>query len=503
MPILHSADRITWLHFQPQGGGKIPSAEVNALAGELGSRMQIVQHGDPVQWLVQRLNAGRRRRVISMGTTMHSTTPQSAVPRLPSAIEEDFRKLPLVERRLAVGRVLIHVDQSQAAYLGLRRAAHSHPRDPRIPLEIADTLTILQRRKQALRSYSRSLDLSTSPENRASALLGTAGLLANGGRYTEAFARINDVETEARRIGNLRIRCSVQARAAALAGRIHVGTDNERAASREYRRSAALAQKNRDLDARTSALVFGSDVLRSRGHYRQALEQLAVVFTDNELYARPFTRVWGYFYRGQTLCASGQSREGLRDLERCKANSIATGNQQAVAWVSLTLGGFRRISNVSAAEAELDDCYRAMDAYGGGLVLCETRLAWERAELDRARGDHAASMKKVRSLRSRIANRKFPVKLPYMEPHLSAIEAEISRDERRSDALLLLRRSRQEFSAGEWAHGVARIDVSLWLANGRRNPPAQLTKRCIRAGYGLEVERLSTRSGGYYALISL
>jgi tetratricopeptide (TPR) repeat protein len=503
MPILHSADRITWLNFEPPGGGASLATEVLSLAEALGPRMRVIEHPSPQEWLIERLTQAARRQVIGFEIAASSSRTKSAEAKLSPAIEDEFRRLSLVGRRLAVGRVLIHVDQSHGAYEGLRRAARSHRDDPRLPLEIADALTVLQRRPQALRSYSRAIRLSTVPEFRASALLGSAGVLANGGKYAEALVNINKVELEASKVRNARSRRSLQARSAALTGRIYAGTDNERAASREYRRSARLAKMNGDLDTRTTALVFGSDLLRSRGLYHKALEQLAIVFDDNELYTRPFTRVWGHFYRGQTLCATGLLDQGLQDLERCKVTATITGNQQAIAWASLALGSFRRIRSISEVDEQLYDCEAAMEAYGGGLVLCATRLAWERAELDRARGNHAASLSKVASLRSKINDRTFPAKLPYMEPHLSSIEAEIARDEGSSEAISLLRKARAGYSLGGWGHGAARLDVSLWLARGTARPPTQLVDRCTRAGYGFEVERLKNRKGGYYALLAL
>jgi hypothetical protein len=68
-----------------------------------------------------------------------------------------------------------------------------------------------------------------------------------------------------------------------------------------------LARRNGNLDLYITTLVFGSDLHRSRGHYRQALANLEIVFDDNELYARPYTRVWARFYRGMALCATGRS----------------------------------------------------------------------------------------------------------------------------------------------------------------------------------------------------
>jgi hypothetical protein len=116
--------------------------------------------------------------MVQLPTTALSTAPASPVvaasPRLSSEALRAFTGLPLVQRRLAIGRVLLHVDEADIAYKGLIRAARSHPRDAGIQLRIADALVLLQRRPQALRRYARASALTSQRAVRASALLDSA-----------------------------------------------------------------------------------------------------------------------------------------------------------------------------------------------------------------------------------------------------------------------------------------------------------------------------------------
>ena len=131
--------------------------------------------------------------------------------------------------------------------------------------------------------------------------------------------------------------------------RIYAMTDKEDQAIRLYSKTAKLARKNGNLDMYITDLVFGTDLQRSRGHYRQALANLEMVFDNNELYARPYTRVWARVYRGMARCATGQLSRGLNDLEDCRSAARISGNQQAVAWASLALAScfiFKQVSKV-------------------------------------------------------------------------------------------------------------------------------------------------------------
>ena len=148
MPHLYQAARVTWLHFQPAGGGPLPAMEVRALHAFLRSRMRIVTHPAPVRWLLNRLPIAARTAVLSAAQAGPVVTASSS---LSGEALRAFAGLSLVQRRLTIARVLLHVDQADIAYKGLMRAARSDPRDAGIQLRMADALVLLQRRPQALK----------------------------------------------------------------------------------------------------------------------------------------------------------------------------------------------------------------------------------------------------------------------------------------------------------------------------------------------------------------
>jgi tetratricopeptide (TPR) repeat protein len=496
MPHLYAAPRVTWLHFQP-GGGPPPAMEVRALQASLGSRMRIVAHPNPVLWLLNRLSTAARHAAVSAAPAR----PAVAAPRtLSGAPLSAFAELSLIRRRLAIARVLLHVHQPGIAYQGLVRAARSHPRNAGIQLRAADALVLLQRRPQALRRYARASTLTTQPAVRASALLNSAHTRANSSQYAPALHELTEADQVAQAVTDSRERSELHGQIAALQARIYGMSDNEDKAIRLYRRAETAAAKSGNLDLRVSAVVFGSDMLRSRGRYREALANIACVFGDNELYARPYSRVWGRFYRGMTLCATGQLGDGLQDLQDCRAAATVSGNQQAVAWASLALASYLRCTSLDAAQRAIVDCAAAMRAYRGTMIACDVRLAWERAELARARGDHHDALQQIAALRKRLQHPSFPMRMPYMEPHMLAVEGEIARSRGDPAARSILKHARELFAAGRWSHGVARIDVSLWLMTRRDHPPAGLLKRCRNSGYGAEVQRLTTPAPAYYPL---
>jgi tetratricopeptide (TPR) repeat protein len=500
MPHLYRAPRVTWLHFQPAGSGPPPAMEVRALHAFLGSRMRIVAHPDPVLWLLRRLPVAAKNAALSV-------TPAGRVvaasPRLSGEALRAFAGLSLVQRRLAVARVLLHVDQADIAYEGLIRAARSHPRDAGVQLRIADALVLLQRRPQALRRYARACALTSQPAVRASALLDSAHTRANSSQYVPALQELAEADGAAKAVRDSRERTELRGRIAAMQARIYGMSDDEDKAIRLYRRAEASAAKSGNLDLRVTSLVFGSDMLRSRGRYRDALANLARVFDDNELYGRPYTRVWARFYRGMTLCAMGQLGEGLQDLEECRTAATASGNQQANAWASLALASYLRCVDLDAAQRAIDDCEAALRAYRGPMIMCDVRLAWERAELARARDDDREALQRIKALDKRLQHPAFPVKMPYMTPHMLAVEGEIARGRGDPAARFILSEARKLFAAGRWSHCVARIDVSLWLMSGRIHPPVALLRRCRSAGYGAEVHRLTISGAHYYPLHTL
>ena len=499
MPHLYAAPEVTWLHFQP-GGGPPPAMEVRALHASLGSRMRIVGHPNPTLWLLNRLSKAAKHAALS---AVPARPVSPALSGLSAEVLTAFAGLPLVQRRLAVARVLLQVDQADMAYSGLVRAARSHPNFAGIQLRAADALVLLQRRPQALRRYARVCALTSQPSVQASALLNSAHTRANSSQYVRALQELTEADRVAQAVRNMRERGELRGRIAALQARIYGMSDDENKAIRLYRRAAAAAAKCGNLDLRVTALVFGSDMLRSRGRYLEALADIARVFDNNELYGRPYSRVWGRFYRGMTLCAMGYLGDGLQDLERCRTAATVSGNQQAIAWASLALASYLRCTDLDAAQQAINECEAAMRAYRGAMLACDVRLAWERAELARARGGDHDALQRIKALRRRLEHPSFPMEMPYMAPHMLAVEGEIARSRGDPAARSILRHARELFAAGEWSHGVARIDVSLWLMTGRDHPPAALLRRCRNSAYGAEVQRLTDSGPAYYPLHSI
>jgi tetratricopeptide (TPR) repeat protein len=500
MPHLYRAPRVTWLHFQSAGGGPPPATEVRALHAFLGRRMRIVAHPAPVLWLLNRLPIAAKNAALSAAP---AGPVIAATSSLSGEASKAFAEVPLVQRRLAIARVLLHVDQADIAYKGLMRAARSHPRDAGLQLRIADALVLLQRRPEALRHYARASGLSSQPAVRASALLASAHTRANSSHYAPAMQELTEADDAAQAVKDRRERTELRGRIAALQARIYGMSDDEDKAIRLYRQAETAAARCGNLDLRVTSLIFGSDMLRSQGRYRETLAYLARVFDDNELYGRPYSRVWSRFYRGITLCAMGQLSDGLQDLEECRTAATASGNQQANAWASLALASYLRCISLHPAQRAIDDCTAALHAYRGTMLMCDVRLAWERAELARARNDDHEALQRIKTLRKRLQHPSFPVKMPYMTPHMLAVEGEIARGRGDPAARSILRDARGLFAAGRWSHRVARIDVSLWLISGRDHPPAALRRRCRNAGYGTEVQRLTSPGPVYYPLHTL
>jgi tetratricopeptide (TPR) repeat protein len=502
MPYLYGAARMTWLHYQP-GGGAPPATEVRALQAALGNRMRVIACPDPTQWLFDRLPSAARLAVIGVPETSGTTTNISRPAGLTGKPLAAFRGLKLIERRLAVARVLLHIGQPEMVRAGLLRVARSHPHDPRTHLMIADALVMLQERSAALRRYAQAAAMTTDPRIRSSALLGSAHTRANGADYHAAVRDLGEARRFAREIPDAPSRHNREAWITALQARIYAMTDDEDSAMRLYHQVATLAGRTRDIDLRVNSLIFGSDLLHNRGRYHEALARLTLVFEDNELYGRPYTRVWGHFYRGEVLCAMGRVSEGLADLESCRDNARLNMNRQAEAWASLALASYLRCQDLDAAQRAITACEAAMTAYGRDMLLCDVRLAWERAELSRAYGQDEQALHQIAVLRQRLNASSFPVKLPYMIPHMLAVEGEIARHRGDITARAILAEARHLYAQAKWDHYVARMDVSLWLMTGRSDPPAALLRRCISRSYAAEIGYLTAPHSGYIPLHGL
>jgi tetratricopeptide (TPR) repeat protein len=498
MPYLHHADRITWLQFDPPTGALPLSPEAEALQAHLGSRMTVVNHPDPQEWLYERLSPTRRRAV---DAASHSAVPSYTASLTDEAVRA-YRKIPLLDRRLAVARVLVHCNQTRDAYDGLLRCARSWPREPRVQLRIAAAAEVLQRRSDALRRFARVTASATDPGQRASAWLGRANVNANNSEHAAALAELVEATKAAKAVPEVRLRRRMLVRIANLRARIHAMTDGKEEAIRDYRRALELAERNHDLDGLVNSLIFGSDPLHSRGRYPEALRRLDRALEDNELYSRPHARLWGNYYRGLVLCSMREVTSGLSELQTCHTAARATGNVQAVAWATLTLGSYVRASDPVGARRLLDECRAAVGSYPAPMTVCEVRLEWEHAELARRNGELDDALERVDRLAARVAGPAFPLRLPYMSPHLLAIRAEIAR-ERHDDAPALLREARNLYAAGKWRHSVARMEVAAWLSRGGGRPPRDLLDRCRRYGYRAEVDRLEgATTSEYYPLHS-
>jgi len=300
--------------------------------------------------------------------------------------EAAFGRIRLVDRRLAVARVLMHIKEAAAVTAGLRATNRSHRGDARVHLRTAEALVMVGDRRRALQSYLRAERLAHSPQQRASALLGSASVRAGDGQYPAALTDLRAADLEARRIREVRIRRNITGKIAAARGRIYTLTGDDAQALRHYRRALTAARRNHDLDMTCSALIFGSDVYRSVGKFRQALAQLDEAFADNELYVRPFVRGWGCFYRGLARCAGGDVAGGLDDLQRCRAVADQSGNGPMLAWALLALSSYSLVNDVPAARRYSGECDSVLSTTGKAR-LREIRLAWHQAELQRAAGD--------------------------------------------------------------------------------------------------------------------
>jgi tetratricopeptide (TPR) repeat protein len=497
MPLLASARSITWVHHKTRGRRQAQLAtEVGILSAQLGRRFE-VEVADTTSFLLDQLNPAARRRA------RRWPAPPRARRRLPAQVRREYDSLPALGREHAIARILLHVSAPDLALEGVRaaRSAHGDGADGRM-LE-ADALLALNQRAEAIHAYHLASDLADDPGRRCAALQNEAHALANSSNYAAARRRLDQARRAVRRVEEGRTRLRLRGRIAALAGRMKGMTDDEPGAMRDYARARRAFRAARDLDGIVEATTFGSDMLRSRGRYHEALNQLAEIFTDTELYTRPYARAWAPFYRGAIVGAMGDPRAGLADLEQAETIARATGNEQAVAWAEVMIANYLREIDLDAAHEALRRCAGAIRAYRGPMFHCEARLAWEHAELARARGDEAGVRSQVADVRRMLNSPAAPGPLPYMEAHLLAVEGELARDLGHPSARPLLKQARAAYRAYKWAACVARVDVSLWLLRGDAAPP-RLLARCRREGYGYEIERLeSTRGEPYYPLHTL
>jgi tetratricopeptide (TPR) repeat protein len=497
MPLLAVARSITWVQHKVRGRGQPKLAtEVEILRAQLGARFRL-EIADTTSFVVDQLSAAASHRARLSAST------RRVRPTLPARVRREYDALPPLSREHAIARLLLHVNASELALRGVQaaRRAHGEGADGRM-LE-GDALLALNRRSRAITFYHRAAELSTDPATRCAALQSEAHAAANSSDYRAARQTLDDARRAMRHVKDPRTRLRAQGRIASLRGRMNGMTDNEAGAMRDYAQARRAFRAAHDLDGIVEATTFGSDLLRSRGRYREALAQLAEIFADTELYTRPFARAWAPFYRGATIGAMGDPHAGLADLRQAAATGRASANEQAVAWAELMVASFLREMDLDAADEALGRCASAISVYGGPMFQCRARLEWERAELARARGNDGAVRVHAANIRRMLARAGAPGPLPYMDAHLLALEGESARDLGDSSAAPLLHQAIDAYRAGKWTACVARMEVSLWLIHGGP-APARLLTRCRREGYGYEVERLEgTRTDLYYALHAL
>ncbi|RSD16344.1 hypothetical protein EIY87_22080 [Amycolatopsis eburnea] len=499
MPFLYHAHRITWLQYRrwPDPAPLFPEAQL--LKDRLRARMRVIELPEPAEWLFDRLPASHRREVDNLSA---AALPISFVAALSTAAQTAFDAVSLRDRRLALARVLVHCNEAEYAYNGLRKCVRSWPQDARVVLRMAATAEVVQRRPEALRRYARATLLTVDPVLKASALLGRAHVNANGSDHATALDELKHAMTAAQRISDPHVRRRLLTRITNLRARIHAMTNHEAQAARDYRHAADLAERNNDLDGKVTAKIFGSDALHSRGRYLEALDQLSEVMEDNATYGRPQTRMWALFYRGLTLCSMGRLKTGMGDLNACRDEALRTDNRQAMAWAEVAIASYVRRSNVALAEQHLTACRAAIKKHGLPLTVCDVRLEWEYAELARARGAWSEALDRLDALDSRLRDPGLGMAMPYMPPHLVAVRGEIARERGDAGAADLLRDARRTFRAGGWRHSAVRMEVALWLLRGDTRPPASLVDRCSRYGYGNETRRLHSHAKTYYPLHS-
>jgi tetratricopeptide (TPR) repeat protein len=199
--------------------------------------MRIVEHSNPLQWVLERLPAAARAAVAGVALS----PPGHFSANLSDTGRTAFKKLPLAKRRLAVARVLLHVDQAELACQGLIRAMALHRGDPGIQLRLADALTLLQRRPEALRHYGRVSRLTADPGLCSSALLGSGQALAFDADYGEALRELAEAGSWGNAVNEERRPLELLARIAEREARIYAMTDKEDQAISLYSKTAKLA----------------------------------------------------------------------------------------------------------------------------------------------------------------------------------------------------------------------------------------------------------------------
>jgi len=499
LPYLYAAEKVTWLHYEPAGSSRAVASELRTLLEARAGRVSLVRHPEPIAVLLPTLSRS--------ALAVLSRVDQSLATRrlrgswtwdLPREVVERYRSFDPVRRDLALARVLVRVGDNDFALEGLRVLEKRRSRFAPQVHQMLGNLFFTTDPEQALHHYRLAARSSRHPASRAAAELAIANLKSNQSAYATARRALDRAATAASEISGARQRARVVARILARSARMHVMSDDETASLREYRRMRQAARRAGDIDTLVEGLTFGSDPLRSRGRYREALELCEEAMSDAELYARPGALQWAHFYRGMCWASMYELTRGLADLDRARQLAETAGEQQLLAWALASQATWLRAIDLDAAMSAATDARKAMRRYRAPLFALRVRLDWEEAELARAEGDFGLALKRLRRLEARVS--RSSERMPYLDAHAAALRGEIARDTHDPSARKLIRDALRLYRAGRWAHGEVRMQVSLWLM-GDAIQQDRLLARCRTARFGQEAALLASgRRTGYVPL---
>jgi tetratricopeptide (TPR) repeat protein len=499
MPYLYDAARITWLHFHRKQQVAPLSTELQALIDARPQQTALIRTNDPIGVVENWLSPSAIKDLNRLDRVLSETRQQSEWQcELPLEVRHAYRNFHPVARDLALARVLSRLGQNDLVLPALQKLVR-RPQGLAAPVHQAlGNIFFLEDPQQALLHYRMAGRTARDPVAQAAARLSIANLESNRSRYKQARQAIDQAMVAADQIHGQRARSRLLARILARSARMHIMTDNETASLREYRRVRSAARRAGDIDTLVEGLTFGSDPLRSRGRYHEALALCEEAMSDAELYATHGALPWALFYRGNCLGAMYRIDEALSDLVEARRSGERTGHWQLVAWASVTECTYLRTRDLDGAEAALKTSHLAIKQYGQPLFACSARVAWEQGELSRARRQFAESTKQASKLADNLESSS--ERMPYLEAHVAALRAELARDTMHDSADELIGEAIARYHRGRWAHCEARMRVSRWLLRGGRLPK-DLLARCEEASYGQEALLLrGPQPAGYVPL---
>lgn len=469
--------------------------ELDELKAQLPRRTVTVLRRHTSSWIRAQLAPRLRDRASQLAEL--ETERQTSVSKRTARAFERFEP---TARNLAVGRLLEHIGRQQQALAGYRTMLlSSRLRDCRVAIRVADLEEECDQYPAAIQRYRQiRRDRGNPADLRATALLGEINALRNSSNFGRADTKIRALLAEVSALPPSRQRRLTRGWALAhLAGNLRMGGEEEESLD-YYTQAERVFQKTGSIDGLISVLYYRADLYRSRGEYALALEDLSRALTDGELFSRANTMPWPAFYNGQTLCATGAIEAGLAELRRARrmfTKSPDRPNYNGEAWALLMEASYLRERNRPAAHRASVAAARAIRSYKAEMAYGTARLWWERAEMSRARGEHAAARRSLTRYRRYIE--RFPGPPVYLTAHGDAIEAELARECADPDALALIEAVRQTYESLGAQSCAARMAVSAWLIEGGP-PPRDLVRRCREKRYGLEAARLAGRDRRRY-----